>query len=97
MSKDGKDAELMKLTEEDCSLIRDALITMLEQLYRAKSEMPIITEEFRALFEKQDSESSDRSENERRVGKSGKGLIQALLYFQKESVIEEDIRKTGKS
>lgn len=56
MSKDGKDAELMKLTEEDCSLIRDALITMLEQLYRAKSEMPIITEEFRALFEKQETE-----------------------------------------
>ena len=56
MSKDGKDAELMKLTEEDCSLIRDALITMLEQLYRAKSEMPIITEEFRALFEKQEME-----------------------------------------
>ena len=56
MSKDGKDAELMKLTEEDCSLIRNALITMLEQLYRAKSEMPIITEEFRALFEKQEME-----------------------------------------
>ena len=56
MSKDGKDAELMKLTEEDCSLIRDALITMLEQLYRAKSEMPIITEEFRALFAKQEME-----------------------------------------
>ena len=56
MSKDGKDAELIKLTEDDCTLIKYALLTMLEQLYRAKLETPMITEEFRALFKKQETE-----------------------------------------
>ena len=53
MSKDGKDAELMKLTEEDCSLIREALRCMKQQFYRAKGEMPYVTDEFRALFDAQ--------------------------------------------
>lgn len=55
MSKDGKDAELMKLTEEDCALIRDALRLMKQQFYRAKGEMPFVTEDFRAFFDAQEA------------------------------------------
>lgn len=53
MSKDGKDADLMKLTEDDCALIREALTCMKQQFYRAKGEMPYVTDEFRALFDAQ--------------------------------------------
>lgn len=53
MSKDGKDAELMKLTEDDCTLIREALRCMKQQFYRAKGELPYVADEIRALVDAQ--------------------------------------------